>query len=126
MELFAKPVAQPRTHIKQSIESTREKTVCAFAQIWKSFELSSMKRDMDIENGFLLTPSIDHLFDRGFISFEDNGELIVSNVAHKESVRRMGVDTEHVVRVGRFSEGQKFFLGHHRRAVFLQARSTNS
>jgi putative restriction endonuclease len=75
------------------------------------------------ENGLLLTPSIDHLFDRGFISFEDNSELIVSDVAHKESIRRMGVDTEHVVRVGRFSDGQKFFLEHHRRAVFLQARS---
>lgn len=28
------------------------------------------------ENGLLLTPSIDHLFDRGFISFEDNGLLL--------------------------------------------------
>ena len=34
------------------------------------------------ENGLLLTPSIDHLFDRGFISFEDSGDLIVSPVAH--------------------------------------------
>jgi putative restriction endonuclease len=30
------------------------------------------------ENGLLLTPSIDHLFDRGFIGFENNGELIIS------------------------------------------------
>ena len=72
----------------------------------------------------MLTPSIDHLFDRGFISFEDSGELMISDVAHKESVQRMGVDTERVVRVGKFSEGQKFFLAHHRRYAFLQARST--
>jgi putative restriction endonuclease len=49
---------------------------------------------------------------------------MISDVAHKESVQRMGVDTERVIRVGKFSEGQKFFLAHHRRSVFLQARST--
>jgi putative restriction endonuclease len=32
-------------------------------------------------NGLLLTPTIDHLFDRGFISFESNGELLISPVA---------------------------------------------
>jgi HNH endonuclease len=97
-----------------------------FASHIKPWRESTNDERLNGENGLLLTPSIDHLFDRGFISFEDNGELVVSDVAHKESVRRMGVDTEHVVRVGRFSEGQKFFLAHHRRAVFLQARSTIS
>ena len=45
------------------------------------------------ENGLLLTPSIDHLFDRGFIGFEGNGNLIVSPVAHRPSLERMGIDT---------------------------------
>src|ERR1035438_4079219 len=44
------------------------------------------------ENGILLTPTIDHLFDRGFIGFEGNGNLIVSPVAHPPSLERMGVD----------------------------------
>ncbi|NJN36317.1 MAG: hypothetical protein HC794_03730 [Nitrospiraceae bacterium] len=30
----------------------------------------------------VLTPTVDHLFDRGFISFEGNGRVIVSPVAH--------------------------------------------
>jgi len=34
-------------------------------------------------NGLLLTPTIDHLFDRGFISFENSGELLISPVAHE-------------------------------------------
>jgi len=95
-----------------------------FASHIKPWRESTNEERLNGENGLLLTPSIDHLFDRGFISFEDNGELIVSDVAHKESIRRMGVDTERVIRVGRFSEGQKFFLTHHRRSVFLQAGST--
>jgi putative restriction endonuclease len=92
-----------------------------FASHIKPWRESTNQERLNGENGLLLTPSIDHLFDRGFISFEDSGELLVSDVAHKESVQRMGVDTKHVVRVGKFSEGQKTFLAHHRRAVFLQA-----
>jgi hypothetical protein len=46
---------------------------------------------LDGENGLLLTPSIDHLFDRGFISFENNGRLLVSPVAHQPSLEKMGV-----------------------------------
>jgi putative restriction endonuclease len=94
-----------------------------FASHIKPWRESTNEERLSGENGLLLTPSIDHLFDRGFIFFEDDGGLLISDVAHKESVRRMGVDTEHVVRVGKFSEGQKFFLAHHRRAVFLQAGS---
>jgi hypothetical protein len=43
------------------------------------------------EPAVLLTPSIDHLFDRGFIGFEDSGRLIISPVAHRPSLQRMGV-----------------------------------
>jgi hypothetical protein len=92
-----------------------------FASHIKPWRESTNEERLNGENGLLLTPSIDHLFDRGFISFEDNGELIISDIAHKESVQRMGVNTEQIVRVGKFSEGQKEFLAHHRRAVFLQA-----
>src|SRR5665213_372790 len=46
------------------------------------------------ENGLLLTPSVDHLFDRGFIGFEDDGTIIVSPVAHRPSLQRMGVETQ--------------------------------
>jgi putative restriction endonuclease len=57
-----------------------------------------------------LTPSIDHLFDRGFIGFEDSGDLIVSPVAHLPSLQRMGVETERAVNVGGFTDGQRRFL----------------
>jgi len=73
------------------------------------------------ENGLLLTPSIDHLFDRGFIGFEDSGKLIISPVAHRPSLSRMGIDTTGVVNVGTFTSGQKHFLDFHRNAVLLQS-----
>jgi len=73
------------------------------------------------ENGLLLTPSIDHLFDRGFISFENNGELLISPVAHRPSLSRMGVPVNERVNVGAFSEGQRKFLEFHRDSVLLKA-----
>src|SRR2546425_8113392 len=83
----------------------------------KPWRDSSNDERLNGENGLLLTPSIDHLFDRGFISFEDAGTLIVSPVAHKPSLNRMGVETDHVVNVGSFTEGQRPFLDYHRNAV---------
>ena len=64
---------------------------------------------------------IDHLFDRGFIGFENNGTLILSPVAHRPSLRLMGVETETMVTVGGFSQGQKQFLDYHRNSVLLRA-----
>jgi hypothetical protein len=72
-------------------------------------------------NGLLLTPTADHLFDRGFISFEDNGDVIISPVADPISLRRMGLDPEHPPRPLPFNVDQRHFLDHHRREVFLSA-----
>jgi hypothetical protein len=92
--------------------------VASHTKPWRD---SNNDERLDGENGLLLTPSIDHLFDRGFISFEDKGQLIISPVAHTRSLNRMGVETERIVNVGPFSEGQRHFLDYYRNAVLLRA-----
>jgi hypothetical protein len=87
----------------------------------KSWRDSSNQERLDGENGLLLTPSIDHLSDRGFISFEDAGRLIISPVAHAPSLQKMGVATDKPVNVGIFSEGQRKFLDYHRNSELLMA-----
>lgn len=77
---------------------------------------------LDGENGLLLTPNADHLFDRGFIGFEDNGDVIVSPVAHRESLARMGLETGRALNVGRFSTGQRRYLDFHRENVLLRSK----
>lgn len=84
-------------------------------------DCASHAERLDPHNGLLLTPSIDHLFDRGFISFAGDGRLLVSPVAHRPSLRRMGVP-DHDVNVGPFTSEQDRFLEFHRDAVFLRAR----
>lgn len=99
-----------------------ENPVHLIASHCKPWRDSNNEERLNGENGLLLTPSIDRLFDRGFISFEDDGRLIVSPVADRRALTKMGVETEKVVQVGAFSTGQKAFLDFHRNSVLLQAQ----
>lgn len=65
---------------------------------------------------------MDHLFDRGFIGFDGNGQTIVSPVAHQESLVRMGLDPKQPPNVGSFSSGQRKYLEFHRENVLLMSR----
>ncbi|MDT8399779.1 MAG: HNH endonuclease [Pseudomonadales bacterium] len=87
---------------------------------WRDCEDSTER--LSAANGLLLTPTIDHLFDRGFISFENNGSLLISPAAHQLSLQKMGIDIERPVNVGVFSDDQRHFLDYHREDVFLEAR----
>lgn len=88
----------------------------------KPWRVATNDERLDENNGLMLTPTIDHLFDRGFISFRDNGELLVSPVAHKPSLERMGVPTQRPVSSDRFRVSQRVFLEYHRDEVFLRSR----
>ncbi len=95
-----------------------EHLVASHVRPWRD---SSNEQRLDGENGLLLTPTVDHLFDKGFISFEDSGQLLVSPVADPESMRRMGIDQERRINVGAFSEGQRRYLDFHRENVLRMA-----
>ena len=82
----------------------------------------SNEQRLDPENGLLLTPSIDHLFDRGFISFSGEGRVLVSPVAHRESLVKMGIAVDRKIEVGGFTPGQRGFLEYHRDLVYLRAK----
>ncbi len=93
--------------------------IASHTKPWRNCETAEER--LDAENGLLLTPSIDHLFDRGYISFESNGGLLISPVAHHDSLQRMGVPTDARTNVGSFSSGQRQYLEFHRESIFLQA-----
>ncbi len=66
-------------------------------------------------NGLLLAPHIDHLFDKGFISFENNGNLIISKQVDHELLHQWAIDK--AINVGTFRPEQKLFLDYHRDVV---------
>lgn len=101
-----------------------ENPVHLVASHCKPWRDATNEERLDGENGLLLTPSIDHLFDSGFIGFEDNGRLIISPVAHYSSLQRMGIDPAATLNVGSFTSGQRRFLDFHRNQVLLRADRT--
>ena len=97
----------------------REHLIASHIKPWRR---SDNSQRLDGENGLLLTPTVDHLFDQGFISFENDGRVIVSPVADPVSLQRMGVDPARKINVGSFSAGQRSFLEFHRENVLRMAR----
>lgn len=87
----------------------------------KPWRVATHQERLDGENGLLLCPNIDFLFDRGFISFADDGSLLISPTSDVECFRRLGVPVDEPVNVGAFSPKQKEYLSHHRRNIFLEA-----
>jgi hypothetical protein len=116
--LFRANVRQVERFCRVTKVDRMEHLVASHAKPWRD---SSNAERLDGENGFLLTPTVDHLFDKGFVSFEDNGRLIVSPVAHVPSLEKMGIVCTEAVNVGAFSEGQRRYLDYHRDNVLKMA-----
>lgn len=115
--LFKQRVIQIETRCRITGVENLTHLLASHCKPWRD---SSNEERLNGENGLLLTPSIDHLFDRGFIGFEDSGDLIISPVAHKPSLQKMGIETNRSINVGNFTEGQRQFLDYHRNAVLLK------
>lgn len=95
---------------------------------WRSCTTADER--LDGMNGLLLTPDADLLFDRGFITFEDDGEVRVSPRFAPDDLRRLGLGEPTWQRFG-FSEApviwpatgfasrQCEYLAYHRSNVYV-------
>lgn len=121
--LFRQRVASVERACRITKVSQPEYLRASHSKPWRD---ASNEERLDGENGLLLTPDVDLLFDRGFLSFEDNGRVLVSPVADRVSMDKMGLRAELLGNAGAFSEGQKRFLQFHREKIFLLARVDRS
>ncbi|HHA2888049.1 TPA: HNH endonuclease [Stenotrophomonas maltophilia] len=83
---------------------------------------STHSERVDGENGLLLAPHADLLFDHGWISFSSNGRLLVSSELPSEVRGRLGLNLDKRLRREVFSHKQLFFLDFHRDIVFESRR----
>ncbi|WP_221899471.1 HNH endonuclease [Pseudomonas sediminis] len=74
---------------------------------------------LDGRNGLMLAPHVDKLFDRGWISFENNGDLIVTEGA-SSILEAWKIDP--TLNVGAFSREQTVYLEHHRNFILKRGR----
>lgn len=114
---FKQNVARFETQCRVTGVANPTHLVASHIKPWRE---SDNQERLSAGNGLLLTPTIDHLFDRGFITFSDDGETQISQITDLDSLKRMGIDPKAPPSVGRFNSEQRHFLQHHRNFVFLQ------
>lgn len=73
---------------------------------------------LDGNNGLLLSPHVDHLFDKGYISFTDSGDLIVSNQLSHHVLELWNLKAK--ANVGAFNENQRHYLAYHREHIYTR------
>lgn len=82
----------------------------------KPWAKSTNAERLDGQNGLLLSPHADRLFDRGWISFQDNGDILCATALIAGLMRAWGLDP--CANVGAFSDQQKAYLTYHREHVY--------
>ena len=82
----------------------------------KPWAASTNTEKLDGFNGLLLSPHVDHLFDRGFISFTDRGDFLVSSDLKTAVLTRWRINP--AAAVGGFLPQQQDYLEYHRDVVF--------
>jgi hypothetical protein len=95
-----------------------ERMILAASHI-KPWSISSNFDRLNIYNGFIFSPTIDKLFDKGLITFENNKELIISNQLSAKNSTLIGIQS-----------GRKYaklpidnrisYLEFHRENIFIQ------
>jgi putative restriction endonuclease len=71
---------------------------------------------LDVYNGLLLAPHLDATFDRGFITVQDDGAIVVSAVLDEGARAILGLDQP--LRVRGLADGHRAYLPWHRDRVF--------
>ena len=71
---------------------------------------------LDGNNGLLLSPHIDKLFDRGWITFTDSGDLLCAEPSIEQALLQWGVELP--LNVGLFDPKQAVYLAYHRDEIF--------
>lgn len=84
----------------------------------KPWRESNNAERLDVFNGLLLSPNMDALFDKGLISFEDSGDILVSPQMSAEAQKALGCKSKMKITVE--PEHVKY-IAWHRQNLFLSA-----
>lgn len=85
----------------------------------KPWSVSEDNEKLDYNNGFIFSPTYDALFDKGLITFENNGNLIVSEFITPMNQKRLGIYTGMNTDINRFiNDKREKYLAYHRINVY--------
>lgn len=87
--------------------------VASHAKPWKDCDAIECR---DFYNGLILIPNLDQLFDKGFISFDDNGNILISSKLDINSQRILGITPN--MKLRKIQPEHLNYLEYHRKKVF--------
>jgi hypothetical protein len=78
----------------------------------KPWKYSNNFERLDENNGLLLSPTYDKLFDKGYISFKDNGMLIISSSLNETTIKDLKIELTDKLLINLNQEQQKYLAFH--------------
>ena len=78
----------------------------------KPWAVCTPEERLDINNGLIFCPTHDKLFDKGYISFDDNGRILISDEMDKINQTFCNINSDMSVEV---NDKQKDYLEYHRK-----------
>ena len=82
----------------------------------KPWSVCNLAEKTDVENGLMLSPLFDKLFDKGYISFDNDGNIMISDWLSPANQERIDftLNKEDL----HLTDKRKMFLEYHRNNVF--------
>lgn len=111
--LFRKNVADVESACRVTGVNVKSHLIASHIKPWRS---STDDEKLDGNNGLLLSPHIDHLFDRGYISFTDDGAMLVSSNLSSDILKTWAIDPTDGC--GGLNKEQSGFMKFHRDNIF--------
>lgn len=85
----------------------------------KPWAASSNKERLSVDNGLLLSATYDRLFDRGLITFDRYGKILLSSLIGAENIKRLGLSQGMRFNL-QINKSMEEYLSYHRKEVFLE------
>lgn len=114
---FRRNVESIEGHCRMSGITDARLLVASHIKPWRLCE--SAQERLNGNNGLLLAPHVDRLFDLGLISFQKDGAVLIASTVEPVSIQRLGLADAAAKGVGPFLEEQEEFLSFHREELFL-------
>lgn len=111
--LFRSRVQAIETSCRVTGVTSEKFLIASHIKPWKN---SDNVERLDGNNGLFLSPHVDRLFDGGFISFNQRGEMLVSPQLDGTVLSKWSINP--AKKYGKFNQEQAYFLDYHSKELF--------
>lgn len=114
--------SQYRKHLLQYWDNKCSVTGCSEVELLtashiKPWRDSTPEEKGDVYNGLLLTPNLDAAFDSGYISFDDEGSILISDKLSDENCKKLGISRD--MRLRTITDVHRQYLAYHRDTIYI-------